>query len=384
MTKSYALNNKGYFCKKKPMNVILTGVTGTLGSQILYRLLQQEELDTIFLLIRKKGRVTAKSRLKSILTNEAAPDAVIQNSSAILNKVNVLETAEFLNPADYLTASEKNYFIHSAGCVNLTTDRSQKEVLFKENLEFTKTIFEAFSSYITKFTYISTAFSIGDIGGLIDNNYHNKEPKYRNFYEASKHAAEKFLRIEGNKLGVEIQILRPSVLGGNIFQDSKYFISKYMVYYLVGKFFHNNPLVKGKSIRLALNSETGLNIVPVDYVAKVIATVFTKNIEQLNIVQRKSTNVLNGMKRIIDTVGFKDYTFVNTSDDHFVPEAKNKLEEIYYNTIGLHLKKYITSSPYEFDTSLLESIVPMPLYNIEEYLTHTIEYAKNNKFKSAW
>ncbi|MDG1848967.1 MAG: hypothetical protein P8I82_00545, partial [Flavobacteriales bacterium] len=89
-------------------------------------------------------------------------------------------------------------------------------------------------------------------------------------------------------------------------------------------------------------------------------------------------------KRIIDTVGFKDYTFVNNSDDHFVPEAKNKLEEIYYNTIGLHLKKYITSSPYEFDTSLLESIVPMPLYNIEEYLTHTIEYAKNNKFKSAW
>lgn len=366
------------------MNVILTGVTGTLGSQIIYRLLQQNDFANIFLLIRKKGAVTAKSRLKSILTNEAAPDAVIRNSEAILEKVTVLETSEFLNPEKYLPASEKNYFIHSAGCVNLTTDRSQKETLFKENLEFTKTIFEAFSPYITKFTYISTAFSIGDIGGLIDNNYHNKEPKYRNFYEASKHATEKFLRDQGTKVGVEIQILRPSVLGGNIFKTSKYFISKYMVYYLVGRFFHSTPLVKEMSMRLALNSNTGLNIVPVDYVAKVIATVFTENIEQLNIVQSKSTNVMNGMKRIVEAVGFNDYSFVNTSDDHFVLDAKNKLEEIYYRTIGLHLNKYLTSNPYEFDTDLLESIVPMPVYNVEDYLADTISYAKNNDFKSAW
>jgi len=366
------------------MNVILTGVTGTLGSQIIYELLQQDELKNIYLLIRNKGAISAKQRFNSVLTNEAAPESILENSTAILEKVRVLETESFLNPSAYLDASETNYFIHSAGCVNLTTDSSQKELIFMENLELTKTIFQAFSSYITKFTYISTAFSIGDIGGLIDNDYHNKEPKYRNFYEASKHATEKFLREEEGKTGVQIQILRPSVLGGNIFKTSKYFISKYMVYYLVGRFFYNNPLGKNSTMRLALNSETGLNIVPVDYVAKVIAKVFTKNIDQLNIVQSKSTNVRNGMKRIVEAVGFNDYSFVNTLDGNFVLDAKNKLEDIYYRTIGLHLNRYLTSNPYEFDTTLLESIVPMPVYNVEDYLADTISYAKNNNFKSAW
>ena len=366
------------------MNVILTGVTGTLGSQILYQLLQNEGIEKIFLLIRKKGEISADARLKSIINNDAAPKPIAQNKVGLLKKMVVLESSDFLKPNNYLSGSDKNYFIHSAGCVNLSTDIAQKELLYRENLEFTKTIFGAFSSFITKFTYISTAFSIGDIGGVIDNDYHNKKPQFRNFYEASKHATEKFLRKKGLELDLEIQILRPSVLGGNIFRDSKYFISKYMVYYLVGKFFYNKPANKETRIRLALNNKTGLNIVPVDYAAKVISKVFTKNIPQLNIVQRNNTNVLKGMKKIIDAVGFENYTFVNTSDANFVLDAKNKLEDIYYKTIGLHLNKYITSSPYEFDTKLLESIVPMPLYNTEEYLTQTIQYAKNKKFKNAW
>jgi len=366
------------------MNVILTGVTGTLGSQIIYQLLQQKNLRNIYLLIRSKGGETALDRFNKVLNNEAAPQNVLENKVSLLQKVVVLEPTVFMNPSSYLSASENNYFIHSAGCVNLTTDPSQKDLLFKENLEFTKSIFDTFSSYINKFTYISTAFSIGDIGGVIDNNYHNKTPNYRNHYEASKHATEKFLRGQESTTGVQIQILRPSVLGGNIFNNSKYFISKYMVYYLVGRFFYKNPISEKSSIRLALNKQSGLNIVPVDYVAKVIAKVFTTSIQQLNIVQAQSTNVKNGMKRIVESVGYTNYSFVNTLDDTFVLEAKNKLEDIYYRTIGLHLNKYLTSTPYEFDTKLLESIVPMPVYNVEDYLAETISYAKDNNFKSAW
>tara|TARA_B110000977_G_scaffold174796_1_gene228968 strand:- start:108 stop:1208 length:1101 start_codon:yes stop_codon:yes gene_type:complete len=366
------------------MNVILTGLTGTLGSQVFYELVKQESVANIILLVRAKGTLSAKERLNSVLTNPSAPAFVLEHTQAILQKVQVFETPEFLKPETYLNPSEYNYFIHSAGCVNLSTDPSQKDLLFEENLGFTKTIFKTFVPYITKFTYISTAFSIGDVGGLLDNDYHNKPANYRNFYEASKHATEKYLRKEESKTGIKIQILRPSVLGGNIFKASKYFISKYMVYYLLGRFFHNNPLGLSNSIRLALNTKTGLNIVPVDYVAKVIAKVFTKNIAQLNIVQSKSTNVHTGMKRIAEAVGFTKYSFVNTTDHNFVLDAKNKFEEIYYRSIGLHLNRYLMSVPYEYDTALLESILPKPLFNVEEYLTKTISYAKNNNFKSAW
>ena len=86
------------------------------------------------------------------------------------------------------------------------------------------------------------------------------------------------------------------------------------------------------------------------------------------------------MKKIVEAVGFKDYTFVNTLDNDFILDGKNRLEKMYYKTIGLHLNRYLTSIPYEFDTKVLEKIMPMPIYNIEAYLEKTIAYAKQHDF----
>ncbi len=363
------------------MNVVLTGVTGTLGSQILFELLKLTEVKTIYLLIRKKRGKTAVSRLESILTSKAAAHWVKENKFGVFDQIKVIEPEEFLKPSSWLPSNEKNYFIHSAGYVNLTTDPSKKEEIFEENYRFTKTIFNAFSDFIHKFTYISTAFCIGDVGGIIENDYHNRTPVFRNYYEESKYTTEQFLRAEQHKTGTEIQILRPSVLGGNIDSSPQYFISNYMVYYLLGKFFYKNPFLKGASIRFLVGLETGLNIVPVDYVAKTVATVFTKDIEQLNITQSKSTNVARGMSKIIETIGgFDDFKFVSANKENSL-EEKTVLERMYHKTIGLHLNRYLTSLPYEYNTTLLESIVPMPKYDLEDYLVGTISFAKEDGFK---
>jgi nucleoside-diphosphate-sugar epimerase len=361
-------------------NVILTGATGTLGSQVIFELLKKENIKTIFLLVREKNGKPALARIMKILESEAAPEFISQNIGVILKRIKVLSIDAFFKPEDFLCKEEKNFFIHSAGCVNLSTDPSQKDIIFDGNLKLTQNIFDTFSPYISKFTYISTAFSIGNIGGLIDNDYHSTTPpQYRNFYEESKHATEKFLFKRGKAEGIDVQVLRPSVLGGNIFQKSPYFISSYMVYYLLGKFFYNSYF-GDTSIRLAANFKTGLNIIPVDYVAKVIASVYTQDVEQLNIVHSESTNIVAGMSRIIKTVGFDNFTFLNSTGDLLL-EGKNRLEDIYYRSIGLHLDRYLTSDPYEYDTTLLESIVPIPEYNIEDYLEHTIAYAKTKEFK---
>lgn len=363
------------------MNIILTGGTGTLGSQLIFELLKQENIKTIFLPVRQKNGKTAKVRIKTILESAAAPEFISKNEGSILDKIQVLDMDTFFKPEGFLSKEENNFFIHSAGSVNLSTNTAQKDIIYNGVFEFTKTVFDTFATFITKFTYISTAFSIGNIGGLIDNDYHTKQrPKYRNFYEEFKHLTEQFLLEKGRERNIEIQILRPSVLGGNIFEKSTNFISNYMVYYLLGKFFYKNPL-RENPIRISANFKTGLNIIPVDYVAKVIANVFEKKIEQLNIVHPKSTNIVSGMSKIIKTVGFNNFTFLNSSSGGLLLEGKNKLESIYYNTIGLHLNQYLISEPYEYDTSLLESIVPIPKYNIEDYLEDTIRYAKTKQFR---
>ncbi len=367
------------------MNIIMTGTTGTLGSNVLFELLQQEHIDQIFLLIRKKNGKSPVERLKALLDSGAAPERIANQKEVFIKKIKVLDATSFFQPAIFLNKNQDNFFIHSAGFVNLSTHESQKDEIFKENLGFTEEIFNTFYPFISKFIYISTAFCIGNIGGLIDNDYHDTQiqPVYRNFYEESKHKAEQFLQLEGAKQGIPIQILRPSVLGGNIFEQSKFFISKFMVYYLLGKFFYMNKISKN-AIRITANMNTGLNIIPVDYAAKVISKVFHRQeIKQLNIVHPKCTHLKSGIASILESVNFKSFTIVHSQNNNDEELSNmNVLEKLYYNSIGVHLKPYLTSKPYEFETKLLELICPMPSYDLDGYLEQTMKFAIAKDFKN--
>lgn len=361
------------------MNIILTGVSGTLGSQLLLELLKDKEIKNIFLFIRDRGNITATERFERIL--KSIPFRNI-DVIELKKRTKVIDAKVFFNPEKYLSKENQNYFIHSAGFVNLSTDDSEKDSIFEKNFEFTKKVFNTFKSFINKFTYISTAFSIGNIGGFIKNNYHgNVKPNYRNAYEASKHKTEQFLLKESNNNEVKIQILRPSVIGGNMENKPDNYISKFMVYYLIGKFFYKNPLLENNDIRLSINFKTGLNIIPVDYVCKVIKKVLLKDIQQLNIVHSKGTNLVTGLTKILETVGYHNFSFLDGVPVDEIKD-KNPLESFYYSSIGEHLSPYNLCAPYEFDTKELEEILPIPSYNLESYIEDTIQYAIKNNFRN--
>jgi len=241
-----------------------------------------------------------------MLESSAAPGFVKNNSQEIAKKVVVIDAAKILQPQSFLENTKSHYFIHSAGYVNLSVNPDSKAAIFKENLTFTKDIFETYRPFLKKFIYISTAFSIGKLDGLLNDNYVAVEQKeYRNFYEASKHAAEKYLVKAGEINAIPIQILRPSVLGGNIMENSSFFISKYMVFYLFAKFFHRSS--SKDSVRIQANKDSKLNIIPTDYAAKVITKVFDTAVEQLNIVNSRGTQIFEGITKILETVDFKNF-----------------------------------------------------------------------------
>lgn len=364
------------------MNILLTGATGTLGSRVLFSLLEQklDYIDHIYLPVRKKMAVSAKARINKMLSSDHVPEFIQKNKIQIFGCISVIDATNLLEPASFLEGKKIDYFIHSAGYVNLSTDPTAKEEIFKENFEFTKDIFIAYCDYITKFVYISTAFSFGDVGGTLSNNRNeNSTGNYRNHYEASKHATEKFLLEACKEKEMPIQILRPSVLGGNIEEMPNFFISKYMVFYLFAKFFNNNT--SDDAIRINTNSNTGLNIIPTDYAAQVIVKVFETSIEQLNIVHAEETNMIKGISKILDVVGFSNFTFTDEQITTATGFA-TKLEQFYYESIGVHLHPYMTSKPNKWDTTLLESILPMPIYNLEDYLSETVAFAKAKGFRN--
>lgn len=315
-----------------------------------------------------------------MLESDFAPNFIKANLPAILKKISVVPASNLLRPKTFLAEKRITHFIHSAGLVNLSTDPEAKKEIFGENLEFTAQIFNAYKKRIDKFIYISTAFSVGNRGGIITNDYLSTEPKdHRNHYEASKYAAEKYVMQAGKDNGIPVQILRPSVLGGNIMDDPSFFISKYMVFYLFAKFFDRNT--SKDSIRITAHTDSGLNIIPTDYAAKVIVAVFDQAIEQLNIVHSKTTHISEGISRILHTVAFDNFKLtqkvINTTTGF-----ESTLEKFYYNTIGVHLTPYLTSTPCEWDTTLLQQILPMPTYNLEDYLGATIKFAKGQGFKN--
>ena len=372
-----------FYTQINPMYILLTGATGTLGSRILYSLLEQrfDAIEQIYLPVRKKTTLTPEKRIENVITSDYATEFIKKNRAAVLNKIVVIDADEFLIPETFLgTKNRIDYFIHSAGFVNLSTDPKAKKEIFKENLQFTKDIFNAFYKHINKFVYISTAFASGNIGGLIQNDYSQlTSENYRNHYEASKHASEKFLTEAGKEKNIPIQILRPSVLGGNILEHPNYFISKYMVFYLFAKFF--NSVTTDDQVRITTTQTTGLNIIPTDYAAQVIAKVISTEIEQLNIVHSQETNMMNGIAKILEVVGFNNFAFTEELIN-VKTGFSSKLEAFYYDTIGVHLHPYMTSKASEWDTTLLESILPIPKYDLEDYLSETVLFAKAKNFRN--
>jgi hypothetical protein len=89
-------------------------------------------------------------------------------------------------------------------------------------------------------------------------------------------------------MGLPFQIC-DQVLGKMLGVENQYFISKYMVFYL----WQISPKRQTGKCRFIVNQDTVLNIIPVDYVAKVIVnTLKGDDVEQLNIVNDKSFNMV--------------------------------------------------------------------------------------------
>jgi nucleoside-diphosphate-sugar epimerase len=370
------------------MKIILTGATGVLGSHIMYDILEHfitnNSEGKLFLITRNKGEISAKQRINKLLSSNYTPKFLLEKGVEKLNQYLEIIDNDLATLQDSFSEKIKGaYFIHSAGYVNLSTDEDQKEKIFNENAAITKAIFKTFSPFIKKFIYISTAFSSGARKGLIGNDFHNLDFRleHRNAYENAKFNSEEFIIKQCTKLNLPYQILRPSVISGKMLcNENRYFIPKYMVFYLMAKFFHFTAKRKDQqeNVRFVISEETGLNIIPVDYVAKVIVSTFQReDIKQLNIVHNESFNLIEGLQLIMKEVGYYNFSVIQNTLDF---DYKNTIEKLYYESIGKHLKPYLTSDANEYDTTLLNSILEIPKLDAESF-TNMIRYAKLHNFK---
>ncbi|NTV51435.1 MAG: NAD-dependent epimerase/dehydratase family protein [Candidatus Firestonebacteria bacterium] len=366
---------------------LITGATGLVGRHLLFESLKELLLEgrtlRIFVLLRGSATATAQVRLQTLLDGPR-PDYLKPFSteqlmrhvvclSGSLNDANlVLQWAGHLDPTQELTV------LHSAGSVTLYSHEASEQELYQTNYQGTFNLIHALNGFKFKFCFISTAFSAGIRTGLIANELLETPRKhFRNPYERIKAKIENDLDTYCRSRNLELQILRPSIICGRLIDPELYYTSKYDVIYGGAKFFWQvakaNPEA---SIRLWARPDAGMNIIPVDYVAKGIIRASRQDVKEVNLVHSRCVPHTVSIGTIMRESGFVNFELVP-----LMPQGLNKFEKLYYRVVHQALGPYISCPAAEFDASVLRSLLPeIPEPDVKGSFPALIAHAVKNDF----
>ena len=239
--------------------VFLTGMTGTLGKDMLVELLQTTS-DRLFLLVRSKGRISGRERVRKYLDSKgiAWDDSRIR---VLEGDITVPELG--LSAADReVLRCEVDHFFHVAA---LTALNGSREDCYRINLGGTEEALKLAwhllrNGRLRRFYYFSTAFVAGSRqtlcareDGLVET------PAHANHYESSKYEAEKRVRA-ALKEGMPVTVFRPSIVVGNSVTGE---VSEFNVIYPFMRLFAH-----GVIRRLPTDLDNSFNIVPIDFVTR--------------------------------------------------------------------------------------------------------------------
>lgn len=368
--------------------VLLTGATGLIGSHVLYELIKMSwETDEQLLIItpiRPSPGISANERIQNILSGASTPIFLREKQKQA--KIEVIET----DLADIDSASaihscigdrEDVHVVHAAGSTNLLHGEDALAEIQRNNLRATRNLIAGCDGKMKAFSYISTAFSCGIKGGTItDEMLENTTTNFRNPYEQVKASIEREIAAICSQKEITFQMLRPSVVCGRLIDEQLYFTPKFDVFYAFARFVamikrskHSMPL------RIAINPSGGLNIVPVDYVAKAIVAAIANPIRELNIVHSQCLSNSLLVNMICSLSEFDDFHLVDS-----VPNKQNKLERLYYDSVGAALTPYVMAPAYQYATGKLRGILPsIREPNIKKHFPGLIEFGQKCGFRSA-
>lgn len=371
------------------MNCLLTGGTGIVGSHIVFEWLQkaivEKTVNHLYLIIRASEK-TANQRLLSILQDESRPDFLNKFSlEELLQKITVISSDLSTIKKDTLNKYNFDTVIHCAGSTNLLNTNDSKEKVHTQNYLVTKHLLEELPDSVTRFLYISTAYSFGIQEGKVNDNISNYDVHhFRNPYEQSKYESERFVKETCNLKNIDAQILRPSIICGRLIDKPFYETPKFDVFYSWAIFLDKYSKKANENFRIWIDKKSGLNIVPVDFVSKAILYAFLNpDIKELNIVNPKQILHKNYVGDVLESFDIDSYEYV---DDK--PENQNGFEQLYYKSIGGLFEKYVSIPDLQFKSEQIRKLVEQLQLDItlgvHENFMNLINFSVEKKFRKSY
>jgi len=358
------------------MRIAITGATGLLGRNLLFEILKQNlsNLDdlTIFVLGRSEKEHTLRERIKEILIkdgfnylniNENEKEEKLKEFENTIVPILFDLSREKLNlrnnDFEKLKKKKIDFFFHVAALTDFRNTPSAIKGLDEINIRGTNRLLELISALkIEEIIYVGTAYSCGSATGLVKPNYVNLDEQFRNYYEKTKLIAEINFRNHAQRERMKYRVFRPLGICGRLIERPMGAICKYDIFYGWAIFFLKQKYKKYKTfdgiynktyklpIRIWINFNSGLNVVPADYAAKIMyAVCFNKDSDSsYHLVNDVEIPHRVHVKIILDSMGIEGYNLVGGD-----PEGKNELEKLYYKTVGAIFTPYVISDSVEYD-----------------------------------
>jgi nucleoside-diphosphate-sugar epimerase len=371
------------------MNCLLTGGGGIVGSHIIFEWLHKAIIDKtvqhLFVVIRDNEK-SAQQRLIGILQDASRPAFLNQFTlDACLEKITVISSDLSTIKKDTLEAYDFDTVIHCAGSTSLLHTIDSKEKVHTQNYLVTKQLLAQLPKAVTRFIYISTAYSFGIQDEKVTDAIEDYAvTDFRNPYEQSKYESELYVKETCKSKKITSQILRPSIICGRLIDAPFYETPKFDVFYSWAIFLDKYANKSKEKFRIWIDKESGLNIIPVDFVSKAILYAFLNpTIKELNIVNPEQILHKNYVGNVLESFNVNSYEYVAER-----PKNLNAFEQLYYKSIGNLFEKYISVPDLQFESGLISKLISSlelkTTLGVHENFMNLIHFSVEKKFRKSY
>ncbi|MGC9516669.1 MAG: SDR family oxidoreductase [Methanomicrobiales archaeon] len=357
--------------------VLFTGATGFLGTQIIRRLIKKD--CNILVLVRGKDYESALNHLKRSWREWPNLIASIDKNVQIING-DLSEYNLGLDEKEYDQLTDKiNYIIHCAADLRLDASLEELRVI---NVQGTANIIKLGEKAhhkhgLKRLIHISTAYVAGKREGSISEESLSAQYGFSSNYERSKYESE--ILVKNSKL--PNSIIRPGMIIGD---SNNGYIQTFNTVYVFMRLYLNQQLKI-----VPVNFSLKLNIIPVDYVAEAVITILFKKDAQGKTFHLTAPNeslpTIKEMVEFINNWAFEELD-LKISKPLFIPLAPliiNGLERIkkHFNPKNRKLiENLVTLAPYfnekrKFLRKNTEKIMGAYHLDWREYLPNILEFA---------
>lgn len=390
------------------MIITLNGPTSLVGRNLLFELIKSnmKNLDSIHLILL--GRNAKEKSLKERIYDIICFEGVFELESVELeyflnNNVEYIEIDFEKNDLgiqndDFLKLKQKtiDVFYQVAALTDFRDTPFIAEKLNLINVEGTKKLIKLFECLdIKKVCCVGSAYACGKTTGVIQPDYINSDQEFRNPYEITKLKSEILMREYSKFTNTKFYFFRLSTVCGRLMNTPLGTTYKFDVFYAWGQFFLHSKIKITKNwgfryledydfnARMSLNEDAGLNIVSADYIAKVLTAFSTHDSDynSFHIVNHHETPHINYLAKMCEKIKISGITYIDR-----IPEDQNKIEALFYRTVGKVYAPYTVSGKMIFDLTTLDNFlktnnikIDRPEINMSD-LDHLFTYAQSKDF----